>query len=149
MSKSYAQLNILLGAGGGSSTATVYPNFSSFPGSAASGTLAFDSSTGTLYVWDFVTSSWISLNNVSVTTAYKPEAEITLNSTDISNGYIILNEAPLTKNKTRVGVIGGLFASYGTDFVVTTDDGGKRLSWTGLGLASLLEAGDILVITYN
>lgn len=152
MSNTYQQVTVTIGGGGGgSSTSTVnaYPDFASFPVTGTSGEMGFDSSTGTLYVWNTTTTSWNSINNVTVTTQYKPEDQRTLDGTDIANKYIILNEAPLSKTKTRLGIIGGVFATYGVDFVVTTDDGGKRLSWSSLALDGLLEVGDILIITYN
>jgi hypothetical protein len=148
MANTYQQVSVVLG-GGGTSTATAYPDAGSFPSTGTAGQMAFDSSTGSLYIWNDTTISWNLINNVTVTTQYKPEDQRTLDGTDIANGYILLNEAPLSKTKTRVGIIGGIFATYGVDFVVTTDNGGKRLSWSSLGLQSLLEVGDILIITYN
>ena len=73
---------------------------------------------------------------------------VTLTGTDITNKYIILPTAPTVKGKTTACLISVGQQNYTADFVVTTDDSDKRLSWDGLGLESLLEAGDILLITY-
>lgn len=79
---------------------------------------------------------------------YKVE-KVTLNSTDISNKYIVLAEAPSSKPITRLVVIEGIEQEYSVDFEVTNDDAGKRLSWNGLGLESILADGDRLVVIYT
>ena len=75
---------------------------------------------------------------------------ITLNSTDITNKYVILNEAPSPGQLPQVilRISGGTTPVYGTAFQVTTDNGGKRLSWDGLTLDGKLVAGDIIIVSY-
>lgn len=75
--------------------------------------------------------------------------KITLNSTNITDKYIVLSATPSTASLTRVIVIEGIEQDYGVDFEVTSDDAGRRLSWDGLGLESLLADGDKLVIVYT
>jgi hypothetical protein len=70
---------------------------------------------------------------------------ITLNSTDITNKYVTLATAPITASKTRLTVLGGPEQAYTTDFTVSTN----QLSWSGLFLDGVLEAGDKLIITYS
>lgn len=76
--------------------------------------------------------------------------QVTLTGTDISNKYILLGSAPPIgqRAQTALHVSGGTTAFYGEGFQITNDDGGKRLSWDGLTLDGLLQAGDQLVITY-
>lgn len=74
--------------------------------------------------------------------------KFTLSSTDIINKYVVLTDAPLNTTKTRVVVIKGIEQDYGTDFIMTVDDDGKRLSWNGLGLENILEINDKLVVVY-
>lgn len=70
---------------------------------------------------------------------------ITLNGTDITNKYVTLAATPITASKTRLTVIGGPEQAYTADFTVSTN----QLSWSGLSLDGVLEAGDKLVITYS
>lgn len=72
----------------------------------------------------------------------------TLSGTDITNKYVLLSTAPVTKNKT-VMLPEGPAQTYGVDFEVTNDNGGTRLSWNGLALDGVLEAGDLLLILYS
>lgn len=147
--------------------------------SPSDGDLVLQLDTNTLYVYDEPTTSWIntagsasaadvSFDNTGTNLSgsniqdvieeldvrtygkiYNAEAPITLNAGDISNKYIILTDAPTDKDKTRVSLINGVDQEYGTDFIVTNDDAGKRLSWNGLNLESLLVSGDILLVSYN
>lgn len=82
-------------------------------------------------------------------TAYNPESTITLSAGDITNKYVVLTKAPTDKDKTRVFLVEGVAQDYTTDFIVTVDDGGKRLSWDSLGLETLLITGDKLIVSYN
>ena len=75
--------------------------------------------------------------------------KFTLSGTDITNKYIVLSEAPTTKTKTRLVVIGGPEHDYSIDFQVTIDDGNKRLSWDGLALQPILENSDKIIVIYN
>lgn len=75
--------------------------------------------------------------------------QITLTGTDITNKYVVLTDAPKVKALTRMFPVGGPEQQYGVDFVVTTDDSDKRFSWDGYALDTVLESGDILVVTYE
>lgn len=74
---------------------------------------------------------------------------VTLGASEIANKYLILSSAPSTKENTKFDVSGLPPQIYGVDFEVTTDDGGKRVSWNGLGLDGLLISGDTVKITYS
>jgi len=76
---------------------------------------------------------------------------ITLDATDISNGY---NDdlAQVPKNATVVGIcpVGGIPQEYGVDFTIITDGSNiKRINWVTLGLASLLANTDKLIVSYT
>lgn len=71
--------------------------------------------------------------------------EFTLSGTDITNKSVTLSRAPVTPGATEVKPIGGIPQRYLTDFTVS----GTTLSWNGLGLEVLLEAGDVLQVTHN
>lgn len=128
-----------------------YTNLGVFPTGTFEGEMAVAQDTGLMYYWD--TTTWVEIKATAVggggSSNYKPEPVITLNATNISNKYVVLTEAPTDKNKTRLVVIGGIHQEYAADFVVTADDGGKRLSWSGLGLDGVLEDGDKLLVVYN
>jgi len=88
----------------------------------------------------------LNVNSVSVgDNLYKPESVITLSGTDITNKQVNLTQIPINANKTRVSVGGGVEQVYGDDFTVS----GSTLSWNGLGLESILEIGDKLIININ
>lgn len=74
---------------------------------------------------------------------YNPRPQITLSSTDISNKYVDLVVTPGFPNLSRLSIGGGPDQVYGVDFQVS----GTLLTWNGLNLDGILEAGDILIIT--
>lgn len=81
---------------------------------------------------------------------YKYKVErFTLSAGDITNKYVVLTDAPTNKPNTRLVVIEGIEQDYSVDFQVTADDSNKRLSWDSLGLESILQSGDKLVIAYD
>ena len=133
----------------GEVVAKSYTNFSAFPVGTSDGELAIDKSANQLYYWDVDTNNWVSLVGASAGADYKPQNVLTITGTDISNKFILLASAPTEKQKTRLSVVGGIEQEYSIDFVVTTDNSDRRLSWDGLGLESILEVGDRLIITYN
>lgn len=133
----YLKLPIISGGGGGGSTSDDISNLSTVAGSNITQAL------------NVVDSEITNVENLQVDSQYKPNAPYNLTNTDIANKYIILAEAPYDKNKTQVFVVNGLPQEYGVDFVVTTDDGGKRLSWSGLGMESVLTNGDKIIVLYN
>ena len=71
--------------------------------------------------------------------------KFTLSPSDITNKSVTLANTPSTANLTRLVVIEGIEQDYGVDFSVS----GTLLTWNGLGLESLLESGDKLIIVYN
>lgn len=127
----------IVSGGGGGGTSDDITNLSGVTGSNLTDAL------------NNVDSDVTNIINVTTTTQYKPNEPITLTATDISNKYLILAEAPVTKEITQLFVIGGMPQEYGIDFVVTTDDSGKRLSWDGYGLESILSDGDIIIVIHN
>lgn len=70
----------------------------------------------------------------------------TLNSTHISNKYVSLTHAPDLRMLQLV-IDGAGSQSYPRDFTVTIDP--ARLSWDGLSLDGVLEAGDKLTLEYT
>lgn len=75
---------------------------------------------------------------------------ITLTEGDITNGYVDLSVTPDTPARVTVNVKGAPGQFYGDDFQMITDGTSvKRLSWAGLGLDTLLVAGDKLTVTYD
>lgn len=73
----------------------------------------------------------------------------TLTSTDITNKYVILSFKPSDATKVILNIVSGVMQAYAVDFTITVDDGGKRLSWNGLGLDGLLAANDKLAVIYK
>ena len=71
--------------------------------------------------------------------------EFTLSGTDITNKSVTLSRPPLTPSLTVVEPLGGIKQRYLIDFTVS----GTTLSWNGLGLEYLLEAGETIQVTYN
>ena len=75
--------------------------------------------------------------------------EFTLSGSDIINKYIVLTVQPNKNENTSVFPVNGIRQTYVTDFIITVDNGGKRLSWNGLGLETILTSGDKLVVNYT
>lgn len=69
---------------------------------------------------------------------------VTLNAGHITAKGVTLNDIPTVVQETRLAVVGGSHAIYGTSFTVS----GNFLSWASLGLDGLLVAGDEVVIRY-
>lgn len=69
----------------------------------------------------------------------------TLNSSDISNGYVVLSSTPITANNTILLLASAPNQFYGTDYTVI----GNHMSWAGLGLDGILSSGDNLMVLYN
>lgn len=81
---------------------------------------------------------------------------ITLNSTNISNGYVDLAQTPHTAAHVLVDIIGAGAQEYGVDFTVITDGSSvKRLKWTTggggptTGLSGVLVDGSKLRVVYT
>ena len=144
MSQSYIKLS-----GAVSGQAETFSDFASFPASGTEGQLAIAKDTDVLYYWDSDDTSWVPLGGSGGSGTYNPELTITLSPADIASRYVVLALAPSDKAKTRVTVIGGPAQDYAVDYVITTDNSDRRLSWDGLGLQALLASGDKLLVTYN
>lgn len=101
-----------------------------------------------LYRWDG--ADWIGITEspTAPANAYKVDA-FTLTLTDISNKYVVLTDSPTIIADTRLIVEGGPEQFYNESFVITADNGGKRLSWDGLFLDGVLEDEDKLVVIYT
>lgn len=65
-------------------------------------------------------------------------------STDISYGFMNLTGIPNSPSTVRVDVSGGCAQQNGVDFTVS----GTILSWAGLGMATVISAGDIIIISF-
>lgn len=85
------------------------------------------------------------VDTTAATGGYQVE-KFTLNGTDITNKYVDLSLAPAIASATRLVVITGIEQDYGTDFQMISS---VRLSWSSLGLESILASGDKLVIVYK
>lgn len=75
---------------------------------------------------------------------YKVEI-ITLDSTMISNKQLNLSIVNAQPSETLVFLDGGSIQKYGVDFTSL----GIVLSWTGLGMETIIGIGDVLVIQYK
>lgn len=69
----------------------------------------------------------------------------TLNSTDISNKFVLLSDIPTTPSDTILNIIGGIVQDYGNDYEVSMN----ILSWDGLGLESILSVGDKIIVQFS
>lgn len=122
-----------------------FSTVTSFTRGTVDGQLAVATDTGMLYYWDATSGTWNVIAGTSSGVSYFPQPVRELTVTDVSNKQITLSKTPTTPNKTRVVVIGGINQEYGVDFTVS----GSILSWNGLGMESLLEAGDKLIVTMD
>ena len=95
---------------------------------------------------DVTTLSGFLQGEIDAVTGYTTESEyFTLDGTDITNKYVTLANAPTTATETTMDIVGGTTQFYGTDYSVT----GTTLTWSGLGLDGIFEAGDIFRTTYT
>lgn len=73
----------------------------------------------------------------------------TLDSTDISNGFVTLTSIPSIPADAILTVIGGPMQNYGVDFTIS----GDQLNWIGpdlpIGGNAALVSGDMLVVQFN
>jgi hypothetical protein len=80
-----------------------------------------------------------------VTRTLTPEtAYYTLSPTDITNGFVMLPHNPANVTSVLCDIIGNTGQIYGDDFTVS----GMTLSWTGLGMQSVLFSGSKLRVNY-
>jgi hypothetical protein len=132
----YVRLPII-GGGGGGGTSDDVSNTSDIPGATVTDAL------------NNADADITNIVNLQTTTQYVPEPTITITATDITNKYVVLTNAPETKALTQVFIIGGTIQTYGEDFIVTADDSGKCLSWSGLGLETHIAENDMIVVIHN
>lgn len=71
---------------------------------------------------------------------------LTLNLTDIANKYADIAVAPGQGGKLKMYTMYGCPLQYGVDYSV--DVGNKRVTWSGLVLDGLVEAGDVFQVVY-
>lgn len=69
---------------------------------------------------------------------------LTLDSTDITNKYVALPDVPLDPTQVVVDLVQTGAQAYTDDYIVV----GNLVNWNGLGLESLLIAGDKLRVQY-
>ena len=75
---------------------------------------------------------------------------VTLTSTHISQKYVDLTQTPVDGTAVELCPAGGIPQVYGTDFTVITNGSVvKRVNWSGLGLDTVLEADDKVIISYT
>lgn len=98
------------------------------------------------YTYDEDTTSWTDIGGVT-----QPEnaivEEFTLAGGDITAKKVTLTYTPTNANYVKMDIYGGGPQDNGVDFSVNV--GTKEVSWSGLGLDGLLEAGDVLRISYS
>jgi hypothetical protein len=132
----YIKLPKVTGGGGGGTSDDITNN-SNIPGTTV---------TDALNTEETILNNII---NIQSTTQYKNDT-ITLSATDITNKYVILTDAPVTKDATQLFITSsGSPWTYGIDFIITSDDGGKRASWSGYNLQTILAENDTLLFLYN
>jgi hypothetical protein len=122
-----------------------YPNFASFPSSAPDGSLAVAIDTDMLYTFNASGSTWVLIGPSSGPGSGYIVNEFTLSSTDISNKFVTLTASPTNPSLSVLEVIGGPTQRYGSDYSIS----GSTLTWSGLFLDGVLEAGDQLIIQFN
>ena len=67
---------------------------------------------------------------------------------DITNGYILLTEAPSEATTVSLEVSGGPFLRYGDDFVMDGTDA-QKLIWKNYNVENVLEVGDAISVRYD
>ena len=70
--------------------------------------------------------------------------QVTLTSTDIANKKVILESAPINPLSVSLIPDGGIQQRNEIDFEVI----GNEISWNGMGLDGIMEAGEIIFLTY-
>jgi hypothetical protein len=98
------------------------------------------------YSYDGDTSTWVDVGGIAQSEKRIVE-EFSLTSTDITNKKVTLTYIPIDGNYVTLDVIGGGPQDNGTDFSVNAAL--KEVGWSGLGLDGILEAGDVLRVTYS
>lgn len=126
----------------GSEPLTV-PKLAAEPGSAVNGDIYYNTSTDKFRKYE--NGSWSDWGSGGGGGSGVNINKFTLDSTDISNKFITLSEAPATPGNTILTIIGGIVQDYGVDYTVS----GTTLSWNGLFLDGILEIGDKLIVQFD
>jgi len=92
--------------------------------------------------------------DISITAGYMPVKIVeivTLDATDISNGYNDdLTQVPDLASAVQVTPVGGPQQEYVVDFTIITDGADvKRINWSGLGMAGTVANTDKLIVSYE
>lgn len=140
MSSTYNSFNLPV-----DSSVKKFSTVTAFTRGSVDGQLAVATDTGKIYYWDATSGTWNVISAEAAGVSYFPQPVLELTTIDISNKQITLSRTPTTAEETRVIVVGGINQEYGVDFTVS----GDVLSWNGLGLDGVLEAGDKLIITMD
>lgn len=98
------------------------------------------------YTYDATTSAWLDIGGISQTEIEVVE-EFTLSAQNIIDKKVTLTYTPVNGNYVKLDVVSGCAQDNGADFSVNVAT--KEVSWSGLGLDTLLEAGDVLRISYS
>lgn len=126
-------------AGAGVAT---YANFAAFPPTAGDGSLAVALDTDILYVFNAATMTWLAIAQPGAIVPIIEE--ITITSTDVTNGFVTLAHTPNDPTEVLLAPSDGPVQVYLVDFTVS----GASLIWTGFALNGVIAAGDILVVSY-
>jgi hypothetical protein len=117
---------------------------------AALGTIYVDTANGTIWIKTGPgPTNWTNVTGTGASTAGYHVEKITLDIVAITSKYIDLSQPPTTPNLTRLVVIDGIEQDYTTDFIMTANEGNRRLTWNGLGLDGVLAVGDRIIVIYN
>lgn len=138
-------VNGLIPAAGSDAFKDPVPTAASLPVTGSPGDVIYVLDSNNLYGWNG--SAYVQLT-VSGGAATKIE-KFTLTPTDITNKYVVLASVPVSAANIVFLIEGGPAQSYTLDYTVTVDDGGKRLSWSGLGLDGLIASAEQICVIYN
>lgn len=97
-----------------------------------------------IYIWNDGTQTWDNITGSGSSGSLVVDI-FTLNAGQITAKSVTLSNAPVTPNKTVFDPEGGPIQRYTSDFTIS----GSTLSWNGLTLDGVLEAGDRLIIIHD
>ncbi|MBI1936648.1 MAG: hypothetical protein HYS25_00845 [Ignavibacteriales bacterium] len=98
------------------------------------------------YTYDPTTTTWLDIGGIAQSEQDVVE-EFTLTAQNITDKKVTMTYTPVNASYVKLDVVGGCAQDNGADFSVNTAT--KEVSWSGLGLDVLLEAGDVLRISYS
>lgn len=135
-------LNAIIPAAGSEAFKDPVTNPGALPAVGTAGEVRYVLSTNSLFAWNG--SAWIEITPSGGASTTKIE-KFTLSSGQISAKQLTLSSIPSSPSTSVVLVEGGPNQLFTTDYTIS----GNVLSWNGLGLESLLAAGEQLQIIYN